>query len=68
VRLYLQRAGLVLGVAAVAVLCLSSAWLAAAIGIATAVVVAIDSFIFARPAAKPNHPGDRINVDLRRRR
>jgi hypothetical protein len=68
VKRLLQRAGLVLGIAAVAVLCLSSAWLAAAIGIATAVVVAIDSVIFARPAAKPTHTGDRINVDLSRRR
>jgi hypothetical protein len=67
VRLLLQRAGLALAVAAVAVLCLSSAWLAAAIGIATAVVVAIDSFVFGRPPRPPTAPPDRLSVDLSRR-
>ena len=70
-RLLVQRAALVLAVAAVAILCLSSAYLAAAIGIVTALVVAIDSVVFGRPPRPPPPPDpdpDRINVDLSRRR
>lgn len=71
-RQFLQRAGLALAVAAVAVLCLSSAWLAAAVGILTAAIVVVDMLVFA-PARSPAEPPgertpDRLNVDLRRRR
>lgn len=67
-RRLLQHAGLALGIAAVAVLCLASAWLAAAIGIATALVVAVDSAIFQRAQNPPAKPPDHLNVDLSRRR
>jgi len=72
-RRLLQRVGLVIAVAAVAILCLSSAWLAAAIGVITAAIVAVDMIAFSRPPrAKPEEPDesgpDRISVDLSRRR
>ena len=71
-RRFLQRAGLVIAVAVIAILCLSSAWLAAAVGVITAAIVAIDMIAFAKPARKPEPPAedapDRISVDLSRRR
>jgi len=74
-RLLLQRVGLALAVAGIAVLCLSSAWLAAAVGIVTAAVVAVDMLAFSRPPRRaPTRPPsaeptpDRISVDLSRRR
>ncbi len=69
-RFVLHRAALVIAIAGIAVLCLSSGWLAAAIGILTAVVVLVDSLAFARPAAKapPANKPRRLNVDLTRRR
>jgi len=74
-RLLLQRVGLALAVGGIAVLCLSSAWLAAAVGVVTAGVVAVDMIAFSRPARRPptdpqaaEPTPDRISVDLSRRR
>jgi hypothetical protein len=72
-RLWLKRVGFALAVAAVAVLCLSSAYLAAAVGALTAAIVAIDMLVFARPAHQPlptpttEPTPDKISVDLTRR-
>jgi hypothetical protein len=73
-RLLLQRVALVLAVAAVAVLCLSSAYLAGAIGLLTAAVVAVDMIAFAKPHRRhPTEPPladptpEKISVDLNRR-
>jgi len=68
-RLLLQRVGLVIAVAGIAVLCVSSAWLAAAVGIITAAIVAVDMLAFSRPARKPapDDTPESISVDLSRR-
>jgi predicted acyltransferase len=70
-RLVLQRVGLAVAVAGIAVLCLSSAWLAAAIGVITAAIVAVDMIAFARPPRPPTPPAakppETISVDLSRR-
>ena len=69
-RFVLHRAALVLAIAGIAILCLSSGWLAAAGGVLTAVVVLVDTLVFARPApeAQPTNKPRRLNVDLTRRR
>lgn len=73
-RLVLQRVGLALAVAGIAILCLSSAWLAAAIGVITAAIVVVDMVAFARPPRPPtvspvrDDPPETISVDLSRRR
>lgn len=70
-RRFLQRLGIVMAVAGAAVLCLSSSYLAAAIGIVTAAAVGIDTIVFARMphARSPSRDDtpDHINVDLSRR-
>jgi hypothetical protein len=67
-RHILSRVGLVLAVAVIAVLCLSSGLLAAIVGIVTAVVVAID-MIWSRDRndGPPPAGGDKLSVDLSRR-
>ena len=69
-RFVLRRAALVLAIAGIAILCLSSGWLAAAIGLLTAVVVLVDTLVFSRPEpdAPPANKPRRLNVDLTRRR
>jgi hypothetical protein len=68
-RFVLRRAALVAAIAGIAILCLSSGWLAAAVGILTAVVVIIDMVVFARPPeAPPANKPRRLSVDLTRRR
>ncbi|MDQ3335298.1 MAG: hypothetical protein M4D80_09050 [Myxococcota bacterium] len=72
-RLLLQRVGLVVAVAVVAVLCLSSPYLAGAIGLLTAAVVAVDMIAFSKPPRAEVDPPiadptpERISVDLNRR-
>ena len=68
-RRLLQRVGFVMAVGAIAVLCLSSATLAAVIGIAIAAVVAVDMLAVAprrRPPADHDTP-EKLSVDLSRR-
>ena len=65
-RRLLQRVGLVIAIAAVAIVCLSSAMSAAVVGIVTAVIVAIDMIAFTRTPPATEAP--KINVDLSRRR
>lgn len=68
-RLALRRTALVIAIAGIALLCLSSGWLAAAVGLLTAVVVIIDTLVFSRtPDAPPANKPRRLNVDLTRRR
>jgi hypothetical protein len=58
---------IVLGITGIAVLCVSSVWLAAAVGILTAIVVVIDVLAYARPVPDAPKPR-RLSVDLTRRR
>jgi hypothetical protein len=67
-----QRVGLALAVAVVAVLCLSSPYLAGAIGLLTAAIVAVDMIAFSKPRLpaepEPAHATpEKISVDLNRR-
>lgn len=64
-RRVVQRAGLVVAVAAVTVLCVSSAWLAA--GLVVAGAVAVD-MVFARARPQIVSRPERLSVDLTRRR
>jgi hypothetical protein len=66
---HLQRIGLLVAVVGIAILCLSSAWLAAAVGIATVAVVALD-MLFTRSRSEPRERArpDKLSVDLSRRR
>ena len=72
-RRILQRLAIALAVVGVAILCLSSAYLAGAIGLLTAAVVAVDMIAFARPAQPPTEPPlaeptpEKLSVDLSRR-
>lgn len=72
-RRILQRVGLVIAIGGIAILCISSATLAAIVGIMIAVLVAIDMIAFARLAPpRPDRARDddprTLNVDLSRRR
>jgi hypothetical protein len=57
----------VLGIAGIAVLCVSSVWLAACVGVLTAIVVVIDVVAYSRPLPDAPKPR-RLSVDLTRRR
>ena len=60
--------GFVMAVGTVAVLCLSSATLAAIVGVVTAAVVAIDMLALApRRRGPPSARRDKLSVDLSRR-
>lgn len=64
----LQRVALVVAVAALAILCLSSGVLAAIVGIGTAVVVAIDMLVSRDRDEPPSaSSSDKLSVDLTRR-
>ena len=68
-RRLIQRAGFVIAVGALAVLCLSSAMLAAVVGVVIAAIVAVDMLVLAprrRPPADLDTP-ERLSVDLSRR-
>ena len=71
VRLVLQRVGLVMAIGALVILCLSSAMLAAVVGVMTAAIVAVDMLALApRRAARlrlDHHTPDKLSVDLSRR-
>jgi hypothetical protein len=67
-RRLIERVALVLAVAGIAVLCLSSAYLAAIVGAITAVLVTVDMIAFRPIATQPPTEPDSISVDLSRRR
>ena len=68
-RLLLHRIAFAVAIVGIAVLCLSSGWLAAVVGLVTALVVVVDTLVFRRPVPeKPDNKPRRLSVDLTRRR